>query len=65
MTVNFVAKKRLDQLVVEYGIAESREKAKALIMAGQIYADNQKADKPGTTYGDNVKIELREISLNM
>ena len=54
-----MAKKRLDQLVVEYGIAESREKAKALIMAGQIYADNQKADKPGTTYGDNVKIELR------
>lgn len=59
MTVNFVTKKRLDQLVVEYGIAESREKAKALIMAGQIYADNQKADKPGTTYGDDVKIELR------
>lgn len=54
-----MAKKRLDQLVVEYGIAESREKAKALIMAGQIYADNQKADKPGTTYGDDVKIELR------
>ena len=54
-----MAKKRLDQLVVEYGIAESREKAKALIMAGQIYADNQKADKPGTTYGENVKIELR------
>ena len=57
--MNFVAKKRLDQLVVEYGIAESREKAKALIMAGQGYADNQKADKPGTTYGDDVKIELR------
>ena len=54
-----MAKKRLDQLVVEYGIAESREKAKALIMAGRIYADNQKADKPGTTYGDDVKIELR------
>ena len=54
-----MAKKRLDQLVVEYGIAESREKAKALIMSGQIYADNQKADKPGTTYGDDVKIELR------
>ena len=54
-----MAKKRLDQLVVEYGIAESREKAKVLIMSGQIYADNQKADKPGTTYGDDVKIELR------
>ncbi len=58
-----MAKKRLDQLVVEYGMAESREKAKALIMAGQIYADNQKADKPGITYGENVKIELRGSKL--
>ena len=39
-------KKRLDVLVQELGFAESREKAKALIMAGQVYADNQKADKP-------------------
>ena len=34
-------KKRLDILVTERGLAESREKAKALIMAGQIYVDNQ------------------------
>lgn len=52
-------KKRLDVLVCEAGLAESREKAKALIMAGIIYADNQKADKPGTTYKSTVKIELR------
>lgn len=53
------AKKRLDVLVYEAGLAESREKAKALIMAGVIYADNQKSDKPGTTYPEDVKLELR------
>ncbi len=52
-------KKRLDILVYEKGLAESREKAKALIMAGIIYADNQKADKPGTVYPEDVKLELR------
>ena len=53
------AKKRLDVLVFESGLAESREKAKALIMSGVIYVDNQKSDKPGTAYGEDVKIELR------
>lgn len=52
-------KKRLDILVYEAGLAESREKAKALIMSGVIYADNQKADKPGTVYPDTIKLELR------
>ena len=52
-------KKRLDILVYEAGLAESREKAKALIMAGVIYVDNQKSDKPGTAYPENVSIELR------
>lgn len=52
-------KKRLDVLVQELGFAESREKAKALIMAGQVYADNQKADKPGSVYKETVKIEVR------
>ncbi|MBR1483808.1 MAG: TlyA family RNA methyltransferase [Ruminococcus sp.] len=52
-------KKRLDILVYEKGFAESREKAKAIIMAGQVYADNQKADKCGVSYDENVKIEVR------
>ena len=52
-------KKRLDILVYEQGLAESREKAKALIMSGIIYVDNQKSDKPGTTYPETVNIELR------
>lgn len=40
-------KQRLDILMVEKGLTESREKAKALIMAGQVYVDNQKCDKAG------------------
>ena len=38
-------KKRLDILVYEKGFTDSREKAKAIIMSGQVYVDNQKADK--------------------
>ena len=53
------AKKRLDVLVNERGFAESREKAKAVIMSGIIYVDNQKSDKPGTAYSEDVKIEMR------
>lgn len=52
-------KKRLDILVFEKGYAESREKAKAVIMAGEIFVDNQKADKCGQSYDENVKIEFR------
>ena len=52
-------KKRLDILVYEKGFAESREKAKAIIMAGQVYVDNQKADKCGTSYDENANIEVR------
>ena len=52
-------KKRLDILVYEKGFAESREKAKAIIMAGQVYVDNQKADKCGTAYDENANIEVR------
>lgn len=52
-------KKRLDVLLVDLGLAESREKAKAVIMAGQVYVDNQKADKPGTIYPSAVQVEVR------
>lgn len=52
-------KKRLDVLVFEKGYAESREKAKAIIMSGNVYVDNQKADKCGTSYDENVNIEVR------
>jgi 23S rRNA (cytidine1920-2'-O)/16S rRNA (cytidine1409-2'-O)-methyltransferase len=52
-------KKRLDILVTERGLAESREKAKTLIMAGQVYVDNQKADKPGDTFSEDAQVEVR------
>lgn len=52
-------KKRLDVLVTERGLAESRERAKTLIMTGQVYVDNQKADKPGDTFAEEAQIEVR------
>lgn len=52
-------KKRLDILVTERGLAESREKAKTLIMAGRVYVDGQKADKPGDTFSEDAAVEVR------
>lgn len=54
-----VDKKRLDTLVFERGFTSSREKAKAVIMAGLVYVDNQKADKPGTVYPTDCLLEVR------
>lgn len=54
-----VSKKRLDILLFEKGLTESREKARAMIMAGDVYVNNQKADKPGVAYKEDVNIELR------
>lgn len=55
---------RLDNLIVQKGITESREKAKALIMAGQIYIDNQKCDKAGQMVDpEKVNVELRGETL--
>ena len=56
-------KKRLDILVTEKGFAESREKAKAIIMAGLVYVDNQKADKCGASYDEDCDIEVRGSGL--
>lgn len=52
-------KRRLDTAVFEEGYCESREKAKALIMAGVVYVNNQKADKPGLTLKSDDKLEVR------
>ena len=52
-------KKRLDVLLVERMYAETRSKAQAIIMAGQVYVDGQKADKPGISYEETVEIEVR------
>lgn len=56
-------KKRLDLLVFEKGYAESREKAKSLIMSGLVYIKNQKFDKPGENVDENCEIEVRGKSL--
>ena len=52
-------KKRLDVLLTEQGYADSRSKAQAIIMAGQVYVDGQKADKPGISYEESVQLEVR------
>jgi 23S rRNA (cytidine1920-2'-O)/16S rRNA (cytidine1409-2'-O)-methyltransferase len=52
-------KKRLDVLLTEQLYAETRSKAQAIIMAGQVYVNGQKADKPGVSYEENVQIEVR------
>ena len=56
-------KLRLDTAVFERGFCESREKAKALIMAGCVYVNNQKQDKPGMTLKPEDKLEVRDNSL--
>lgn len=52
-------KKRLDVLLVEQGYADSRTKAQAIIMSGQVYVDGQKADKPGMSFDETLPIEVR------
>jgi 23S rRNA (cytidine1920-2'-O)/16S rRNA (cytidine1409-2'-O)-methyltransferase len=49
---------RLDQLLVQRGMAESREKAKALIMAGAVDVDGTRVDKPGQTVPDSASVSL-------
>lgn len=51
-------KLRVDQLLVERGLAESREKAQALIIAGDVMIDGQRADKPGRSVPADCHVEL-------
>lgn len=53
-----MAKKRLDQLIFERGLTESRERAKTTIMAGQVFVNGQRSDKPGTPVAEDAKIEI-------
>ena len=52
-------KTRLDVLLVDKGLAESRQKAQAIIMAGQVFVSQQKVDKPGTAVLNDADIEVR------
>lgn len=51
---------RLDQLLLDRGLAASREKARALILAGQVRVEDQKADKPGHSVPENSRVEVLE-----
>ena len=52
-------KMRLDAYLTEHGLCESREKAKAVIMAGCVFVNNQKCDKAGTALKPDDKVEVR------
>ena len=54
---------RLDQLVFDLGLTESRERAKTTIMSGLVYVNGQKADKPGMQVAPDVKVEVRGDAL--
>jgi len=55
-----MTKRRLDQLVVDRGLAETRERAQALILAGQVSVNGQKSGKPGHSIADDARIEVAE-----
>ena len=54
-----MGKKRLDQLIVDRGLAESRTRAAALVMAGVVFAGDRKIDKPGQQLPEDCAIEVR------
>ena len=56
-------KERLDVLLVQKGLAPSREKAKTMIMEGNVFVDNQREDKAGTFFDPSVNIEIHGNTL--
>ena len=52
-------KERLDVLLVNRGLASSREKAKTIIMSGDVFVNGQREDKAGSTFDDKCEIEVR------
>lgn len=54
-----MAKKRIDQLLVERGLAESRSRAQALVMAGLVLAGTKRIDKPGTSVAEDQPITVK------
>ena len=51
-------KTRLDVLLTEQGLQESRQKAQATIMSGLVFVNGQRVDKPGTAVPNDAKIEI-------
>jgi len=56
----YIVKRRIDIILVERGLAESREKAQALIMAGEVYVDDVTAAKPSIQVSEDSDIRLRD-----
>lgn len=57
-------KERLDVILVRQGFAQSREKAKAILMAGSVFVDGQREDKPGTAFDESkIHIEVKGNTL--
>ena len=56
-------KERLDVLLIKRNLAESREKAKAIIMAGSVFVDGQREDKAGSSFQEDVQIEVKGHTL--
>lgn len=54
-----VTKRRADQLLVERGLAESRTRAQALIMAGSVYSDTRRVEKPGQLLSDDAPLAIK------
>lgn len=54
---------RLDQLVFDLGLTESREKAKTTIMSGLVFVDGQRADKPGVQVAPDASVEVKGSAL--
>ena len=54
-----MAKKRVDLLLVERGLADTRQKAQAVIMAGQVFTGERRCDKPGMTLEEDAPLEVR------
>ena len=54
---------RLDVLLVERGLQESRQKAQATIMSGLVFINGQRADKPGTPVAEDAAVEIRGSTL--
>lgn len=54
---------RLDQLVFDLGLAESRERAKATVMSGLVFVNGQRADKPGMQVSPDVNVEVKGTAL--
>ncbi|MFN3511218.1 MAG: S4 domain-containing protein, partial [Tsuneonella troitsensis] len=54
-----MGKKRLDQIIVDRGLAESRSRAQALVMAGLVFSGDRKLEKPGQQLPEDAPVDVR------